>query len=191
MEKVRKLNKQNIDRVIQEYLSSIEDIGKSLSGLRGVDLFHCLKRGEIGSGPYPTVTLFEAANRIMTDLVILKGVKWLIDSPKFPFDEYTVEYGNEDKNDHDITASKAGKTFSGEAFNVAPSFFQSKKSSMLKKLNAQKAKADYKVIIVNSDAVKDDYSPRIKEGLYFVFVDVASGKARLLTEKEEEIADAS
>lgn len=87
----RTLNRQNIDSVIQEYMYSIEGIGTVISGLTGVKLFHCLKRQQIGAGPYPHVTLFEAANRIMTDLVILKGVKWLLNSHTFPFDEYVVE----------------------------------------------------------------------------------------------------
>ena len=68
----------------------------------------------------------------MTDLVILKGVKWLLDRYAFPFDEYVVEYGNEDSNDHDITAIKGSKKLFGEAFNVAPSFFQGKKLRCLR-----------------------------------------------------------
>jgi len=52
-----------------------------LSGLRGLRLFQYLKRNQVGLGPYPHVTLFEAANRIMTDMVILKGIKWKVVAP--------------------------------------------------------------------------------------------------------------
>jgi hypothetical protein len=38
------------------------------------------------------------------------------------------------------------KTFVGEAFNIAPSFFNTKKTSMLKKL--RDASASYKIIYV-------------------------------------------
>ncbi|MFT5593603.1 MAG: hypothetical protein ACI8SR_001984 [Oceanicoccus sp.] len=179
----RNLNKQNIDAAIAEYERSIESIGGNISGLRGVELFQCIKRQPLNSGPYPHVTLFEAANRIMTDLVILKGVKWMLASNLFPFSEYIVEYGNEDNNDHDILALNNGKRLNGEAFNVAPSFFQSKKSTAIKKLRASKNKADYIVILINADAVGENYSPKLKEKEFFVFVDIISGKARVLSSK--------
>jgi len=71
----------------------------------------------------------------------------------FPFDEYVVEYENEDINDHDITATavQSGKLLIGEAFNIAPSFFQGKKTSMLKKLRSTGESADYKIIVANAD----------------------------------------
>jgi hypothetical protein len=131
-------------------------------------------------GPYPHVTLFEAANRIMTDLVILKGVRWLLDKRSFPFDEYLVEYGNEDSNEHDITAVQSGKRLIGEAFNVAPSFFQGKKTAMLKKLRNAGESIDFKIIMVNADAVNEDYLPKVKDREYYLFVDVESYEARLL-----------
>lgn len=176
----RSLNKNNIEVAIVEYESSIVEIGDTLSGLRGLSLLQYLKRSQLGVGPYPHVTLFEAANRIMTDLVILKGVKWLLDSHSFPFEEYIVEYGNEDCNDHDITASNDGKYLVGEAFNVAPSFFQGKKNAMRKKLRANKSCVDYMVILANSDAVNDGYTPKILEKEYYVFVNVESGAGKLL-----------
>lgn len=175
----RSLNRKNIDTAIREYMSSIADIGDILSNLKGVPLFQCLKRDQVGKGPYPHVTLFEAANRIMTDLVILKGVKWLLCNRPFPFDEYLVEYGNEDNNDHDIIANQKGKKLAGEAFNVAPSFFQGKKSSMLKKLRTSGSIADFKLIIANTDAVKENYSPRGEKNEYFLFVDIQNGNAQL------------
>jgi len=182
----RTLNRQNIDSVIQDYVYSIEGIGDMISGLKGVSLFHCLKRQQVGTGPYPHVTLFEAANRIMTDLVILKGVKWLLDTHTFPFDEYVVEYGNEDSNDHDITASKGDQKLYGEAFNVAPSFFQGKKAPMLKKLRSSKSVANYKVIVANSDAIDESYSPKVQKGEYYVFVNVESGEVKLIPNNQEK-----
>lgn len=179
----RNLNQQNIDAAITEYEELIESIDGNLSGLRGVKLFQCIKRQPLNSGPYPHVTLFEAANRIMTDLVILKGVKWMLESNLFPFNEYSVEYGNEDNNDHDILALNNGMTLNGEAFNVAPSFFAGKKSSAIKKLRASKNKTDYIVILMNADAVGESYSPKLKEKEFFVFVDIISGKARVLPNK--------
>lgn len=177
----RTLNKLNIDNAIRNYELSIADIGKIDSKLTGIKLFQYLKRSLIGLGPYPHVTLFEAANRIMTDLVILKGIKWILDNNSFPFEEYCVEYGNEDKNDHDIMAASVGKRLIGEAFNVAPSFFSGKRYSTQKKLRSSSAIADYKLIIANSDSVKDDYHPPLKDGEYFLYVDIETGEGRLLS----------
>ncbi|MDD2801162.1 MAG: hypothetical protein PHE96_06870 [Methylococcales bacterium] len=180
----RSLNRNNIEAAISEYESSIEEIGETISHLRGVSLFQCLKRNQILLGPYPHVTLFEAANRIMTDLVILKGVSWLLRTNSFPFDEYLVEYGNEDNNDHDISAQKDGKRLIGEAFNVAPSFFQGKKNAMRKKLRASNSNAEFMIILANSDAIVEDYAPRTLEKEYFVFVDVQSGAGKLLPDNQ-------
>lgn len=176
----RSLNPTNIEAAISEYEASIEEIGDSITDLRGVSLFQCLKRNQIGLGPYPHVTLFEAANRIMTDLVILKGVNWMLRSNAFPFDEYLVEYGNEDSNDYDISAGQNGKRLIGEAFNVAPSFFQGKKNAMRKKLRANSGNPDFMIILANSDAIKEVYAPKALENEYFVFVNVESGAGRIL-----------
>jgi hypothetical protein len=177
----RTLNLQNIDSELRNYMSSIGTVGHMVHGLKGVELFRYLKREKVKSGPYPHVTLFEAANRIMTDLVILKGIKWLLDTRPFPFDEYVVEYGNENNNVHDISANKKGFCLYGEAFNVAPSFFQVKKSSALKKLRSSHIQSDYKLIIANSDAINNSYSPKVQEGEFYVFVDVESGESKLIS----------
>jgi hypothetical protein len=71
---------------------------------------------------------------------------------------YTVEYGNENNNGFDICATGNDKVLIGEAFNVVPSFFQTKKASMLKKLAT--SSADFKIIMFNHDAVVRSYRPK-------------------------------
>ena len=132
---VRKLNKRNISKAITAYNSAIKNVGGDIPGLTGKPLFQSIKRDPLKNGPYQGLTLFECANRVMTDLVILHGVKYLLNSKEFKFNEYIVEYGNENQNDHDILASNRYGKLAGEAFNVAPSFFQSKKGMVRKKLN--------------------------------------------------------
>ena len=172
------LTRTNVDTIITEYSRSIKNLGRSIANLHGIRLFEALKRKVVGAGPYPGVTLFEAANRIMSDLVILHGVNWLLNQNVFPFDSYTVEYGNEDKNGFDICARARGKTLIGEAFNVAPSFFQIKKSAMLKKLRV--ATADFKIIMVNHDAAPATYGPRLQDKEFFVVVNISTGAARVV-----------
>ena len=175
------LNAGNVNVALDEYLVSIAEIGTTIDGMRGIELFTSLKRNVIGSGPYSHVSLFEAANRIMTDLVILYGVRWLLQDATLPFKQYTVEYGHEDKNLHDITALADELTCYGEAFNVAPSFFQTKKASALKKLRRDISNSDYTLLLVNSDAVSPGYTPRIEPKEYIVFVDIVAKSAYFAT----------
>lgn len=172
------LTKNNVDQSLAEYIQSIEDVGRTVTRLRGLRLINELKRGKAGFGPYPAVSIFESANRIMTDLVILRGVRWLLAENIFDFPSYRVEYGNENNNGNDIEASNDGRTLIGEAFNVAPSFFQGKKAAMLKKLSIAE-KADVKLIMFNHDAVLASYKPTPPAGVNFVFVDVSSGDCRI------------
>src|SRR5262245_4361489 len=91
------ISKMNVDQIITKYVASVERLGESIANLKGLSLLTALKREAVGMGPYPNVTLFEAANRIMTDLVILYGLRWLLNHRSFPFDSYTVEYGHGSK----------------------------------------------------------------------------------------------
>jgi hypothetical protein len=186
----RSLTLKNIDRITRQRVGSIKSIGDSIKGKSGIRLLKALKRDAVKTGPYPNVTLFEAANRIMTDLVILRGVAWLLKKKKFPFNAYTVEFGNEDQNGFDIKASAGGKTLVGEAFNVAPSFFQIKKSAMLKKLKRNGRREDYRIIMVNDDAVAKDYTPRTERGFYYVIVDIDSGRARIFPSETPQFISA-
>ena len=169
---VRAITKSNVDKLIADYLVLVETIGASVAGVSGLRLLRALKRDQVKVGPYPHVTLFEAANRIMTDLVILYGVKWILSTDVFPFETYNVEYGNEDSHGFDLRASSDGRQLVGEAYNVAPSFFQLKKTSMLKKLRAPDVAADFKLLMFNEDAVPEGYKPAPKKAKYFVFVKV-------------------
>jgi hypothetical protein len=49
----------------------------------------------------PNVTVFDAASRIITDLVMLHGVRWLRQHRTFPFHTYTVEFDYGNEGDHD------------------------------------------------------------------------------------------
>lgn len=176
----RVLTRANINQILDSYLHDIETISLSPS-LKGQALLTSIKRETIGCGPYPHVTLFEAANRIMSDLVILHGINWLLKNHTFPFEGYTVEFGNEDKHGFDISAiNRKNQRLIGEAFNVAPSFFQGKKSAMLKKLGKENINADFKVIMVNHDAISRSYRPKPKVRVFYVVVDINEGCAKLL-----------
>jgi hypothetical protein len=175
----RVLTGENIDEISAEFIESLTEIGESIHGLRGIALFTALKRDKLKGGPYPGVSLFEAANRIMSDLVILRGVAGLIEKEHFPFFSYTVEFGNENKNGFDIRASSKRATLVGEAFNVAPSFFQVKKRSALKKLRGHGTESTYKVLMFNEDAASATYLPKAELGLHHILVGIHSGTVQV------------
>jgi hypothetical protein len=176
----RDLTKESVEAMIARYLDLVKEVGTTLKGASGLQLLQHLKRTAAQAGPYPHVTIFEAANRIMSDLVILYGVKWMLETNAFPFDSYKVEFGNEDNNGFDIRAVKDGKVLVGEACNVAPSFFPVKKASMLKKLSTTAEKVDYKLVLFNRDAISAAYKPKLRSTEVFVCVDVGPGNCMLL-----------
>jgi hypothetical protein len=175
------IDRANVDQAVRKYEESIRDIGGSILALRGIELIRELKRGKTGIGPYGDVSLFESANRIMTDLVILHGVNWLLNESGLDFDEYRVEYGHENNNRFDIQATKDDRSLIGEAFNVAPSFFQGKKAAMIKKLGFDET-ASVKLILFNHDAVAAGYSANPPAGMKFVFVNIGTGECRMTPE---------
>jgi hypothetical protein len=172
---IRKLTLANISKIQSEFDSSLAMLGESVKGKTGFPLLESLKREKVKTGPYPNVTLFEAANRIMSDLVILHGVAGLLQEKIFPFSEYIVEFGNEDKNGFDIRASSPSATLVGEAFNVAPSFFQGKKRTALKKLREKASQETYRIIMFNSDAPPANYMAKHEPNIFHVSVQIPSG----------------
>jgi hypothetical protein len=171
---------QNIQQFIDCYEQSFVDIGQTIEGYRGRELIEALKRQKLGHGPYPHVTLFEAGNRIMSDLVILHGVKSLLVEKTFPFDEYRVELGHENNNAFDIMASNGSEELIGEAFNVSQSFFAAKKNAALKKLRASSTLPDFTVLMFNREAVLESYSPRQRENEFFILVDTQTSISHIL-----------
>jgi hypothetical protein len=174
------LTRHNIENQLSSYLTGIEGIGHSVGSLRGLPLLEALKRLKVNAGPYPEVSLFEAANRIMTDLVLLYGVRWLLQSNQFPFSAYTIEFGHEDKNGFDLLAEENGLRLVGEAFNVAPSFFQGKKTAMLNKLRTKGSSADFSLLLFNHDAMPKGYVPSKAAAEHHIFVHVGEGRADIL-----------
>ena len=177
----RTLKRDNINGLIRDYLIKIETLNFNGKYKSGIQLLHSIKRDILNCGPYPDVTLFEGANRILSDLVILYGIKYIIENNVYDYKSYSVELGVESKNKFDITASEGSKTLAGEAFNVSMSFFQGKKTSSLKKLRGKASSYNDKLLIFNEDAVSTDYTPRIDAGYKYVVVDIFSKTARLIS----------
>lgn len=160
----KKLNRQNIEKAISDYYNLLKNIPLKIESENILEMLTDLKRKKIGFGPYPKVTLFESANRIMSDLTLLQGIKAVLNGaiPEINFDEYQVEFGHDNYNDNDISATNGNIKLIGEGFNVAQSFFQSKKASSLQKMRKQVRENDKILLIYNSDAVSESYQPKPK-----------------------------
>ena len=113
-----------------------------------------LKRECVKDGPYRKVSLFEAANRIMTDLILLYGIRHLLSRTDLPYTDYEVQYGTQNDRSHDIEAQAKGLRLSGEAFNVAQSFFNQKRRASMKKLRAKAHDATHRILLFNADALR-------------------------------------
>lgn len=171
-----KLTKNNIEDILNDYLEKVNSIKLPKKKSNLLNSLLSLKRDPIGSGPYLHVSLYEASNRIFSDLIILFGVRQLLtDFNKYdfrlPFKKYKVQLGV--KGGFDLEATYAEKRLIGEAFNVAPSFFQSKKYSSKKRLERE-IKADYRLIIFNAEAVNNpnNYIDESKPELFYLPVNI-------------------
>ena len=171
-----KLNNNNIDETICSYLSKVDELEfpeLHADKLRFIDI---VKRKPLNGGPYPGVSLFEASNRIFSDVTALFGIHRLLTDPiigrsQLPFMEYDVALGVEGGND--ISAVNNQKSLIGEVFNVSPTFFQAKKSAMLKKLRLN-TEADFKLIIFNADAVRspNDYLKKSEPSMLYLPINI-------------------
>jgi hypothetical protein len=173
IEKIPKnLNRNNINRAIEDYKDLLKNIPLKIESDNVFQMLADLKRKKLNSGPYPNVTLFESANRIMSDLTILHVIHALLNGAikEIDFDEYHVEFGHDNNNDNDIFASNGKTKLIGEGFNVAKSFFQPKKTSALKKMRRQLNENDKLILIYNTDAVAENYSPKTNLNEYHLKV---------------------
>lgn len=151
------LNPENIDAEIRKYLNLIDAIELPERQGTNIEYMLSLKRGKIQKGPYPNVSIFEASNRILSDIVILFGIRELLFNPRIGtidllFRKYQARLGNEDG--FDIEAEFKGENLIGEAFNVARSFFPEKMRKMRAKLSKEPTYS-YRLMIFNADAVPD------------------------------------
>ncbi len=152
------LTQTNIEKKLTEYMRKVNSIKPpALHGMKY--LYHLKRRNREHPRPdeqYGDKSLCEASNLIFSDIVIFLGIKRLLIEQSvgkvgLPFKEYEVALGVE--GGHDVSAISGGYSLIGEAFNVAQSLFQSKKSKMIKKLQSEDA--DYRLIIFNADAVRN------------------------------------
>jgi hypothetical protein len=88
-----KLNKRNINEFINKYLKSVNSMKPSETQYDVLRYLCSLKKDKVKFGLYKNVSIFEASNRIFSDMIMLLGVRMLLDNSKIedvtlPFKEY-------------------------------------------------------------------------------------------------------
>jgi hypothetical protein len=175
----RNLGRGNIRQAIRTYTRHVDGLKLGpVAALRGQELLRELKRGKTDLPPYPNVSWFEAANRIMTDLVTLYGARWLLTRKDLPFDSYDVQYGNEGHRSFDIEADHEGTRLIGEVFNVANSFLATKTRKACEKLTELGSEAEYRLILLNADCA-NRLGDNLDKRIALVGVDVKTGECSL------------
>jgi hypothetical protein len=172
------LSLKNVDSETRAFRQLISNVGASIRGKQGIDFLKALKREPISVGPYSSITLYEASNRIMTDLVILCGVRWLLKRKHLPYASYRVDFGNENTQQFDVMAEHKDGKFSAEAFNVAPSYFSQKFGKEIEKLRNGANGSRCRAILVNHDAIAAEEVPHLQEGEVVLLVDVRRGAVK-------------
>ena len=170
------LNRVNINDEIKSYLNKVGELTFPEHHVDRLRFIHGVKREPLGAGPYPNVSLFEASNRIFSDVTALFGIHRLLNEPEvnkiqLPFAEYEVALGVEGGDD--LYSSNGGEILVGEVFNVARTFFQTKKTAMLKKLRLNTI-ATFRLVIFNADAVTmpTDYYEKSTPSMLYLPVDI-------------------
>ena len=148
------ITKADVDSFTRKYHEDLRNIPLHFSESNLLDFLNKLKRKKMSCGRYPNVSLFEAANRIMSDLVILGGLKMLFNNqiPYLPtLEQYNVDFGHSNTQKHDIIGRDENFYFAAEAFNVSESFYNGKKSYTVRKFRNAEPKPSHSVIFCNAD----------------------------------------
>jgi hypothetical protein len=127
-----------------------------------IDMIFYLKRKNQKNvntiGPYKNITVFEAANRIASDLVIIYGLIQMIENEKALRNcEVSLKLGTkhvEGEGDFLINGKH------GEAFNVANSYYPTKLAKTISNWDKKPGKLHY--ILVNGDVVLPSDIERLK-----------------------------
>lgn len=180
-----RLSSANIDESIRSCLTKLDELEFPELHADKLWLIDIVKRRPLSCGPYPGVSLFEASNRISSDITASFGIHRLLSDPlinrsRLPFTEYDLALGVE--GGEDVSARNGQQTLVGEVFNAAPTFFQAKKAAMLKKLRMNTS-ADFRLVIFNADAVSNphDYLEKSSSAMLYLPINIWTYRERFLS----------
>ncbi|MBL0049702.1 MAG: hypothetical protein IPP32_16590 [Bacteroidetes bacterium] len=152
--KENKLSLQEVEKLLGEYHKQLDqNLFKVPSKKSNIEVLMHLKRESYKIGPWENITPFEAANRIGTDLVLLKGVIDILkkDFANNPQVSVKLRLGISHfvKDPGDFIIFDKNEKIRGEAFNVAESFLEGKLNKT--KRNIKDALHDFRYILINGE----------------------------------------
>lgn len=154
----KELGLLKVKKLYNKYRASLRKspFNATITGLCVKDVLNILKRKPHKIGPYKDITIFEAANRIASDLTLLEGVQAILSMPKYKGAKAQLRLGTMQVNGRgDFTIHLGRMELEGEAFNVAPSFYPSKLYKTLEKWKKikNKYKRELSMLVFNIDAL--------------------------------------
>jgi len=151
-----KINYNKLISLILEYEDYIDkskfpkfpDINKT------IEVIEYFKRTKKSIGPYENITPLEAANRIATDMLVLYGIKQIVEGISNLKENavISISLGTEQNQLGDFCINGQH----GEAFNVAESFFRQKLYKTIKKWDkiVDKHKIELTYILFNAEVLE-------------------------------------
>ena len=188
-----RLKKDQLDSLKKSYLESLEKYPfPQIDDWSYQSVIKELKRDlKKQIGPYTDITVFEAANRIATDLTMMDGILKMFSNGILEIqDMVEIRLGTmHTKGRGDFTVFRKDESEQeGESFNVASSFFQSKMQKSLKKWEN---KSSLKYIVFNEDCLSTDklclYFEKLKQDrqdIEFVLTEEISGGQNIRKKKK-------
>lgn len=130
------LTKQEFSKARLLYLNCIVNNKFSLPASSAIiEQIQLVKRQPKEIGPYKNLSVFEALNRIASDLVLLEGARLMFNGkiPEIIPNTIKLNMGNKSGFDFIVNTTR-NKTVYGEAFNVAHSFAKVKMRQTIDKI---------------------------------------------------------
>lgn len=156
-DKYNYIDQAALEALIEAYKQSLIDYPiTQLTANDSFEFIHQVKRVKWQIGPYKNLTVFEIANRIYSDLVVLEGAQKVFENPKaFQLEDVLdINLLLSNISGYDLTIRTSAGKVHGEAFNVAPSFFKGKIRTCIKKLEKDD-EVNRALLFFNSDAISD------------------------------------
>ncbi len=148
------LDKNDFIKAKKKYLESIRNNEYTLLKTNDIlEMIQNIKRSPEKIGPYQNISIFEALNRIGSDLVLVSGAELLFNGALKDIKVKTIKLNMGNTHGFDfIIETNDSKTIYGEAFNAAESFCKEKMRQAINKLIDNKEnKSGVGVVFVNED----------------------------------------
>lgn len=167
------LTADNVGHEIAAYLRLLATWSVPALPVQPIPLFLELKRKKVSAGPYPDVSIFELANRVMSDLVVLFAARHLLCERVLVKRVERLDVVLGTAHGLDVSGEfEDGGRLVGECFNVSQSFLPAKLAKARRDLRRQPCIT--KVIAFNHDAVPQSEPYKRDDEFVYLLVNVAA-----------------